>query len=278
MKIIVLSSAFILLFITAGYAAFMTNLNITTKGNIKEKIVDITQDIVTSGDGLYEDVYEKGWYVYKGTDPNNYIKFDNGEMWRIVSKEKDGTYKIIKNDLLKIQEWDITGGTYGSNNWSRPADLNAYLNGEYYNSLDSSIKSYAVSHNWGIGAVTYNNNDLTSQINDENNTTWNGEIGLISASDYLRANTNTEQCGTHKLNQENPSICKETNWLFAEDYWTISAYASDDHHVFIIHSSGGLDTYFANYQEKQVRPALYLNFDVKITGKGSINEPYKIIS
>ena len=34
-------------------------------------------EIVTSGDGLYEDEYEDGSYFYKGGNPNNYVTFNN---------------------------------------------------------------------------------------------------------------------------------------------------------------------------------------------------------
>ena len=84
---------------TIGYAAFNTNITLHVKGNIKTPPVDMAGvDVtpVTEGDGLYEDEYEEGRYVYKGTDPDNYIMFNN-ELWRIISKEADGTYKILRN-------------------------------------------------------------------------------------------------------------------------------------------------------------------------------------
>ena len=37
------------------------------------KVIDLTDDITTSGDGLYEDEYEEDRYVYKGKNPNNYV-------------------------------------------------------------------------------------------------------------------------------------------------------------------------------------------------------------
>ena len=37
------------------------------------KVIDLTDDIATSGDGLYEDEYEEGRHVYKGANPNNYV-------------------------------------------------------------------------------------------------------------------------------------------------------------------------------------------------------------
>ena len=71
-------------------------------------------DVVTSGDGLYSDEYTPGKYVYRGTNPNNYIMFNN-ELWRIISKEADGTYKIIRNDPLydDYPEGQTSGASVG---------------------------------------------------------------------------------------------------------------------------------------------------------------------
>ena len=66
-------------------------------------------ELVESGDGLYEDSYEAGRYIYRGTNPNNYIEF-NDELWRIVAKETDGTYKIIRNDIVTFAELGVTDG------------------------------------------------------------------------------------------------------------------------------------------------------------------------
>ena len=41
-----------------------------------DSILDNT-DIVTSGDGLYEDEYEDGRYFYKGKNVKNYVTFNN---------------------------------------------------------------------------------------------------------------------------------------------------------------------------------------------------------
>ena len=97
-------------------------------------------DIVTSGDGLYEDEYEDGRYFYKGGNPNNYVTFNNEQAgWRIVSIEPDGTIKIMKTASIGNQYWD----TNGSNNWARPANLNTYLNSTYYQRLE-----YRQSYIW----------------------------------------------------------------------------------------------------------------------------------
>ena len=148
-------------------------------------------DIMSSGDGLYRDSTRVGRYVYKGTNPDNYILFNN-ELWRIVAKELDGTYKIVRNELLSEEmPFDTrgyrdsgsngAGGTYcanrsyGCNAWAATANLvgspaeftntrytgtvlldsslNTYLNETYYNNLSSIAQSQIVSHEWGVGAT-----------------------------------------------------------------------------------------------------------------------------
>ena len=233
-------------------------------------------EIVESGDGLYEDTYESGRYVYKGANPNNYIEFDNGEIWRIVAKETDGTYKILKNDLLSNQAWDSTN----SNNWVRPADLNTYLNGEYYNGLDSSIKDNIVSHIWGIGAVTMDNDDLSSQIASEQGTTWNGNVGLIAHSDYLRANSDMVNCGTDKTNYENYETCRNTDWMYISGsyWWTISPDADYSYRVWYVNDVGILNDSDALASGRAPRPAAYLKSDITLSGSGTSLDPFKIVS
>ena len=236
-------------------------------------------ELVESGDGLYEDSYESGRLIYRGQNPNNYITF-NGETWRIIAKEADGTYKIVKNDLLSNRAWNSTGGSYNSNNWSRPATLNTYLNGEYYEGLDSSIKDYIVSHTWGIGEVEKDNDDLVAQIVGEQGTTWSGNIGLISVSDYLRANSNTEQCENLSRNNTKNSTCRTTNWMFANySYWTISRSVKSQYGtfgIFIVNLTGTVGSFDSTTSTIAPRPAVYLKSNLTLTGSGTELDPYKL--
>ena len=231
-------------------------------------------ELVESGDGLYEDTYESGRYVYKGANPNNYIEFDNGEIWRIVAKEADGTYKILKNELLPKQAWD----TSNLNNWARPATLNTYLNGEYYTNLDSSIKDNIVSHIWGIGAVTYENDDLSAQIASEQGTTWSGNIGLIAHSDYLRANSDMANCGTDKTNSTNYKTCRNTDWMYilGSYWWTISPSTVNSAQVWAVNAAGSLGGIRANLSGYAPRPAVYLKSDITLSGSGTLLDPFKL--
>ena len=308
--------AFITL-MTIGYAAFNTNITLHVKGNIKTPPVDIAGvDVtpVTEGDGLYEDEYEEGRYVYRGTDPNNYIMFNN-ELWRIISKEADGTYKIVRNEVLpeemlfdendyRDKESNGAGGTYcansssGCNAWAATANmvgspaeftngnysgtvlldssLNTYLNGEYLNSITVN-KDKIVNHDYGIGSVTYNNNDLQGQIASENNYKWNGSIGLISVSDYLKANSDMETCGTASTNNSAYTTCRNTNWMYISGtyWWTLSPYAYFSDYVWYVYSDGHLYNYNARHSSG-VRPAVYLTSNLSLSGSGTESDPFII--
>jgi len=237
-----------------------------------DKLIDTA---VTTGDGLYADEYEEGRYVYKGANPNNYITFNN-ETWRILSVENDGTLKIMKKDSIGNMAFDSSN----SNNWARPAPLNTYLNNDYYNSLSSEARNLIQTHTWAIGPVTYNNTDLAGQIASENGTTWSGNIGLMSLSEYLRANTNTSQCGNYSLNNTNEVTCKTTNYIVPSSgyLWTISPLANNSNYVFHVHSHGRVYNSNADLTNIGVVPALYLTSNINLEGEGTETNPYTIVS
>ena len=240
--------------------------------------------VVTSGDGLYKDEYEDGRYFYKGTNPNNYVTFNNEQAgWRIVSIEPDRTIKIMRDKSIGYFSWD----TSSKNNWARPASLNTYLNSTYYNELNATAQSQIVAKEWSIGAVTYEDSNLTNQINNENGIKWYGKVALITASEYVRSNSNKSICGSFSLNNDNYRSCKNTTWMFKElDWWMLSPSSSpsdqvfyvryNDGHILYSHSkygSGDLGTYDSYIA---VRPALYLSSKVELSGAGTQNNPYTI--
>ena len=236
---------------------------------------DLKALAVIEGDGIYQDEYESGRYFYKGANPNNYITFNN-ETWRILSIEADGRIKIVRNELLPARAWDITGGSLGLNSWDRPADLKTYLNGEYLESITTN-QDKIVPSTWSIGEVTYDNNDLAGQITKENGTqSQTSSVGLITVSEYLRANTNKDQCGSYMLNNDNYNTCKTTNWLFKGTvYWTLSPDASFSDCVFHVHSGGTL--YHNNaINATAVLPAITLSSEISLSGSGEVGDPFVI--
>ena len=183
-------------------------------------------ELVESGDGLYEDSYEAGRLIYRGQNPNNYITFNN-ETWRIIAKEADGTYKIIRNDVLANRAYDeanhrsteknsyCTEPRYGcgvyaavSGEFSSPSgsqsgtvtedsSIKLYLNDDYYtNNINATAKGQMISHSFNIGAVELLNksgaeaDSIEKNIVGEKMYTWTGNVGLANVSDILKASTN----------------------------------------------------------------------------------------
>ena len=138
-------------------------------------------------------------------------------------------------------------------------------------------KEKIVPSTWSIGAVTDGNNDLAGQIANENGTqSQEASVGLITASEYLRANTNKELCGNLSLNNDNYSTCQTTNWLFKNNYyWTISPDSSISNIVFDVFIDGYLGGSTAGNTDA-VLPAITLSSDINLSGSGTAEDPYKI--
>ena len=229
-------------------------------------------DIVTSGDGLYADEYEEGRYFYKGKNVKNYVTFNNeAAEWRIISIEKDGTIKIMRNTSIGNQVWDSSN----SNNWARPADLNTYLNSTYYNGLNSTAQSQIVSKDFSIGAVQWNDTSLSDSINDENSKKWNGKVALATASEYIRSNSNQGSC--RNMNQIwNSTSCGNTTWMHnSTTWWTLSPASGSSYRMFRVYLDSDFSYNDANYSSG-VRQVVYISSDVQITGgDGSQSNPFQ---
>ena len=230
-------------------------------------------DIVTSGEGLYEDEYEDGKYTYKGANPNNYVTFNNEKAgWRIISINSDGTIKIMRDADIGNIAWD----TSNSNNWNRPASLNTYLNSTYYKSLTSIAQSQIVEATYYAGGVTYNNNDMQNQIKLEKVTTSNVKVALPTLSEFIRACSNTS-CKTFSKYRSNYNTCKNSDWMFdsSSKWWTLSSYSGISYYVFIVNNIGLVANPNANTASIAVRPTVTLSSDVQITGgNGTQSDPY----
>lgn len=185
----------------------------------------------------------------------------------------------MQNESIGNQVWNADA----SNDWET-SDIKTFLNGDYLATITTN-QDKIMSHTWNIGEVTSGNSDLAGQINDENGTqSQSASVGMITASEYLRANPNTEQCGNLSINNTNKSTCKTTNWMYnivpsGGDLWTISPSASYSDFVFSVHgisyNAGSVTNYTASISFG-VSPVLYLNSDITLTGDGSQGNPYVI--
>ena len=234
---------------------------------------DLKALAVTEGDGLYADSYEEGRYIYKGTNPNNYITFNN-EKWQILSVENDGSLKIVRGTTVGLNRaWDKSD----SNNWTRPATLNTYLNEEYYEDILSEQKNYIIDHEWNIGKIN-GANSLEFIYQNECSEKWIGKIGLASVSEILNSVSN---CDSNYINDFNDNRCYSNSWLtktkavLGNRVWLINGFANT-----LVYTFGGgnyeISAYSVSNSVPYALPVLYLSSDITLSGSGTSSDPYRI--
>ena len=238
---------------------------------------------------------------YMGADPNNYVRFNN-ELWRIIGVfDVASTYggatekrlKIIRDEPIGYMEWD-SGNV---NDWTQ-ASLQEYLNGDYYNSIDSISQSLIGDAVWNLGGTaSYKSasNGLPSHfygyergatVYSGRPTYWVGKIGLMYPSDYGYATsggttTNRESCLAKEMynwDSSSYSDCKNNDYLYnSSSYqWTITPDSGNFYHVFNVNNSGFLGDYDVR-NSIFASPVLYLNSTVEITGgEGTSENPFTL--
>ena len=145
----------------------------------------ITNLLEYDGEGLKIDNTPDQNIRYYGSNPNNYVRFNN-ELWRIIGVFGNNV-KLIRSEKLGNLSWDSSDSTINSGNginqWGESthedgssyegADLQVYLNKMYYggdttitcygginnktttcptNTLDNTAKSLIDNHTWNTGA------------------------------------------------------------------------------------------------------------------------------
>ena len=314
-QILIISAFSVLLFFSVGYAAFTTTVRLNAKGNVHPTVKITVDDLKataltdSTANGLYLDNSEGiPRYIYKGSNSvNNFIKLkENGNdvLYRIYSLEDDGTVKVIRDEAVIQMNFDADdatrrkGGYCTLNYCNAWAAMDNFVNGSFSgkvaglngNSGDSSIKEYIegtytstlddfskiVTKTWNISGTTYNRDTIENAIADEKKSTWNGKISLLTASEYVRANTNTSSCGTLANLYSNYNTCKSTNYLVkSSGWWLLSPYSSNHVGALYMDSYSYVSGVNVNYSYG-VRPSFYLCSGLLYSGKGTSSEPYEI--
>ena len=196
-------------------------------------IMDLYDNEETSiENGLKKDNTPDQNIRYYGSNPNNYVSFNN-ELWRIIGVFGNNV-KLVRSEKLGDLSWDSSeesinaGG--GVNEWSQ-ADLKNYLNTMYYggtsvtcyggsknstttcptNTIDETSKSLIDYHTWNTGAIEWEKRtDTLAFYNDE------------------RGSVNGKICSSG--NNCNDTVTRTTEWpgYIGLPYATDYAYASGE--------------------------------------------------
>ena len=163
----------------------------------------ITNLLEYDGEGLKIDNTSDANIRYYGSDPNNYVRFNN-ELWRIIGVFGNNV-KLVRSEKLGELSWDSSASSVnngrGVNEWSQ-SDLKNYLNTMYYggaevtcyggrnnttttcptNKLDDASKSLIDNHTWNTGAIDGTDATISNQETFALNTVpfYNAERGNVT--------------------------------------------------------------------------------------------------
>ena len=213
-------------------------------------------------------------YIFKGSNPNNYVRFNN-ENWRIIG---------IYNNQLKIQiEKSIWYRVYNtispySNKWV-DSELKTFFNTTYYNDKLTDSKSRSMIDNnseWYVGEASYRETASESYENAKL-ATWKGidtndpGIGTVASYEFLYASAG-EGCYNRIGYEYMEDNCgKLTNdWLYPDGgSWTLTpsksyGYGTEGYALQIIATGYVFYQFVPN--EYMSYPSVILKPSVKITG------------
>ena len=199
----------------------------------------ITNLLEYDGEGLKIDNTSDANIRYYGSNPNNYVRFNN-ELWRIIGVFGNNV-KLIRSESLGDLSWDSSAssvnGGWGVNEWSQ-ADLQVYLNKMYYGgtsvtcygstnnstttcptgTIDETSKSLIDYHTWNTGAPNYKE-------------LYNSTTETLDTVEFYKAErgtTNGKICSSG--NNCNDTVTRTTEWpgYIGLPYATDYAYASGE--------------------------------------------------
>lgn len=234
-------------------------------------------------------VINENGYRYEGLNPNNYVRFNGNELWRIIGVFDSATHGKTGQNLVKITRTTSIGTRYWNDNtntgdWEYAGSLKDYLNGTYYNGLVSNSKNMIETITWKLGKTPtagFNNpiNVAYSSERTSGASTTSAKVGLIYPSDYLYAAL-VDTCNRSQIlySTYNTSGCYNQNWLFNNGaYWTITGNLASNGQATFVSSNGSVSSTLARNIKQNVFPVVYLKATtLKMDGTGTSANPYII--
>ena len=245
--------------------------------------------VSTTNEGLLVSEDELGQtYYFRGSVDNNYVKMNN-LMFRIVRINGDGSVRLVLDNTLEDNSYYLRRinktNEYLNNMIFDNSDIKKVLD-EWYNTNLLSADNYIASSNFCYDNAFYLQNESEYFTNSydriyvSNAASLNcqegiyvGKVGLLSIDEVIYAGASKD--GTNNSYYlYNPSILN--NW------WTMSSSKvnaqSNNVNNYLITSGGGIDLEGKLNSSYGIRPVISLDKSVKVSGMGTLENPYEIVS
>lgn len=173
------------------------------------------------------------------------------------------------------------------------AYLNVYLNGGTYagetvagwyqtwsSTLSNTIKGYIDDdHLWNVGLVLLKSGQLiATDISQEKALTWQGRVGLITASEYVRASTNSQCTGVYTYNSRSACYNDGASHNYLRKTFgqmSLSPQSNVNPNYGWIAKTDKFD-YVTTSFTYGVRPVLYLTSNVQLKGEGTSESMFQV--
>ena len=227
-------------------------------------------------------------YAYMGSTPSNLIILGSN-CYSIIGITNDNSLKLIYE------------GVSSNNKCETLARNNLYtLNSKWFNeessdnfslsliktSLDEFVNDTNLSSSTSLGNITltssdksklvkakfyigiFNGTSLHDLLINEKESSYEGYVGLVNSSDFIITSSNSN-CS--KATSSVESYCNTNNFMVSQNnFWTLN---NTDGNNAISISSGIVSS--TNVTESLlIRPVIYLNNNVRLSGNGTSNFPY----
>ena len=212
-----------------------------------------------------------------------------GDYYGAYNRETSYYKGNMNTSNIATYYWNRSNGTSSTNTWSQSrlntTNLNGTnLNGTFLTNLGSTWSNLIATHSWKVGGAAFSNvYNGTPQTaynyevgSNSSSTTYSAKIGLMYASDYGFAASNSYWTST--LGSYNNTNTRNNNWMWMGLYeWTISRRSEGASGVFpvdYVGNVGGAQVY--NYAFA-VRPVFYLNSSITYNrGSGTAADPVRL--
>jgi len=250
-------------------------------------------------------------YRYSGTNPNNYIWF-NDEMWRIIGSiptcltascgSSERLVKIVRRNSIGTLDFDATNSTnvwgdsslYGLLNNHYYASSKESLNGQQHPGCSSNTKPSKCDYTengilstsyygkmvkkvfWNTGISPASQTPADAYTNERKTQTTQGYVGLINPSDYGYAVSSNYQ--GYNLSWYMESAITENNWLYDRGSlyeMVASDYTGSTMVHYVAYAGHSIHTSLTG--GLNILPVVYLDSSVYIiSGTGTESDPYII--
>ena len=241
--------------------------------NLSELTLSSYGEVATLDEGLLETQDDLGTaYYFRGAVLNNNVSFADFN-WKIVKINGDGSVKLVLDGIIEeISSYYEENINFNSskiletlNNWydSNLTDYSNYI--AYYKYCNDTVLE--------VDNTTYMayNRIITNKIPTYVclGSSENGKIGLLTADEVIMAGGSIDANTSYYLYNSNIETA----------YYTMTSARDVNgiYYPFIVDDNGSLDYNVNGTLLRGVRPVINIIKTAKVTGSGTIDDPYVIV-